>query len=267
MDGYVNSNGCQIYYQIRGKGTPLILLMGFGADGNVWELHAAEYEKYFSCVILDNRGVGKSDQPKGPYNTDMMADDVIAVMDELNIEIAQIAGISMGGAIAQSLALNYQARVKSLCLISTWSKFNNYAITVYENLKKIRRTATPDNFMELLQLWIFAPPHYENNLTELKEAQTEAAHNQSPQSQQGFEGQLDACIHHNTVARLQEIKVPTLITIGMMDIFTPPAFSDVLNQNIDGSKLERFPTGGHVHHWEDLERFNRITTEFLITNK
>ncbi|RMG25173.1 MAG: alpha/beta hydrolase, partial [Bacteroidetes bacterium] len=82
--------------------------------------------------------------------------------------------------------------------------------------------------------------------------------------QQGFEGQLDACILHDSVDRLHQISVPTLITIGMMDIFTPPAFSDLLHEKIPGSELVRFPTGGHVHHWEDLERFNRITTEFLL---
>lgn len=264
---YVDSNGTQIYYQVRGEGHPLILLMGFGADGDVWELHVAEYEKHFQCIIPDNRGVGKSDQPPGPYTTEMMANDTVAVMNELGIAEAQVAGISMGGAIAQSLALTHPDRVRSLCLISTWPIFNNYAKTVYENLKKIRRTAKPDDFMELLQLWIFAPPHYDDNLGDLKEGQQAAAENATPQTQDGFDGQLDACIHHDSVARLREIQVPTLITIGMMDIFTPPAFSDILHQHISGSRIERFPTGGHVHHWEDLERFNKVTIDFLLEHK
>ena len=267
MDGYVDSEGCKIYYQVRGSGSPLVLLMGFGADGNVWEKHVAEYEKHFKCIVLDNRGVGKSDAPEGPYNTEMMAEDTIAVMDHLGIEQAQVAGISMGGAISQSLALNHPNRVKSLALISTWPSFNNYAKTVYENLKKLRRVAKPDDFMELLQLWIFAPPYYETGMQDLVEGQKGAVANDNPQKQSGFDGQLDACIHHNSVPRLHEIKVPTLITIGMMDIFTPPDFSDVLHEGIMGSHIERFPTGGHVHHWEDLERFNRVTTEFLLKNK
>jgi len=131
MEGYVDSNGCKIYYQIRGEGSPLVLLMGFGADSNVWELHAAEYENHFQCIILDNRGVGKSGAPQVPYSTAMMADDVVAVLDHLDIEQAQVAGISMGGAIAQSLALNHPNRVTSIALISTWPVFNNYAKTVY----------------------------------------------------------------------------------------------------------------------------------------
>jgi len=264
--GYANSNGTKIYYQIRGEGTPLVLLMGFGADGDVWEQHVAVYEQHFQCVILDNRGVGVSDQPKGPYTTKMMATDTIAVMNKLGIKQAKVAGISMGGAIAQELALNYPDRVSCLVLISTWPVFNNYAKTVYENLKKLRVTSKREDFMELLQLWIFAPPYYEEGMVDLEEGQQGAADSENPQTQNGFEGQLDACIHHNTVDRLYQIEVPTMITIGNMDIFTPPSFSDILHEKIAESELVTFPTGGHVHHWEDLERFNKVTTDFLLKN-
>ncbi len=266
MSYYADSNGTNIYYQIRGQGDPLILIMGFGADGNVWEKHVQEYEKHFKCFLIDNRGVGKSDQPKGPYNTAMMAEDVITVMEHAGIAKARVAGISMGGAISQSLVLDYPDRVQSIALISTWPKFNNYAKMVYENLKKLRVTSRPDEFMELLQLWIFAPPYYEYALSDLQAGQKDAANNANPQSRDGFEGQLDACIQHDVVSRLGEISVPTLITVGGMDIFTPPAFSRVLHDGIKNSVLITFPEGGHVHHWEDLERFNRVTTDFLLNN-
>lgn len=265
--GYADSKGTRIFYQVKGEGPPLVLLMGFGADGNLWQQHAAVYQKHFQCIILDNRGVGKSEAPKGPYSTAMMADDTAAVMDHLQIDQAQVAGISMGGAIAQSLALDHPQKVKSLVLISTWPSFNNYARTVYENLKKLRPVVPADHFMELLQLWIFAPPYYESHLEDLKAGQVGALENPAPQSRAGFDGQLDACIQHNVVDRLQEIKVPTLITIGMMDIFTPPAFSDILHLGITGSQLVKFSKGGHVHHWEDLELFNEVTTRFLIENQ
>ena len=266
MGQFADANGTKIYYQVRGEGEPLILIMGFGAEGDVWEKHVSVYEQHFSCIVLDNRGVGRSDQPKGPYTTAMMAADTIAVMDHAGVSKARVAGISMGGAIAQELALNYADRVKSLALISTWPVFNNYTKTVYENLKKLRVTSKPDDFMELLQLWIFAPPYYKEGIADLKEGQQGARDNNNPQTQNGFEGQLDACIYHDTVSRLSQIKVPTLITIGAMDIFTPPAFSKMLHSGIQDSEYVSFPTGGHVHHWEDLERFNRITTDFFLNN-
>lgn len=265
MGYYANSNKAKIFYQIRGEGEPLILLMGFGATGNLWERHVIEYEKHFQCILIDNRGVGKSSQPQGPYSTRMMSDDTLAVMNHAGIENARVAGISMGGAIAQELVLHYPDRVKCLVLVSTWPKFNNYTTKVYENLKKLRITSKPNEFMELLQLWIYAPPFYEKGLNELKEGQ-EAALNPNSQTKEGFEGQLDACIHHNSVPRLSEIKVPTLVTVGEMDIFTPPAFSQILYERIIDSTYVSFPLGGHVHHWEDLHRFNQVTTEFLLNN-
>ncbi|GJM28977.1 MAG: lipolytic protein [Cyclobacteriaceae bacterium] len=266
MSYYADSNGVKIYYQVRGEGDPLVLIMGFGADGNLWEQHVKEYEKHFKCLLIDNRGVGNSDQPPGPYSTDLMAEDTLAVMKHAGVEKARVAGISMGGAIAQQLALNYPEKVHSLALISTWPRFNNYAITVYENLKKLRVTSKPDEFMELLQLWIFAPPYYEDHLEDLKAAQVSALNNPNPQTSSGFNGQLDACINHNVVERLHEIRLPTLITVGEMDIFTPPEFSKILHQGIEGSIYVNFPEGGHVHHWEDLERFNKVSSTFFLQN-
>ncbi len=264
MGKFAISKGTKIWYQIEGQGTPLVLIMGFGADGNVWELHLNEYKKHFKCVVLDNRGVGNSDQPKGPYSTDLMAQDIIAVLDNEKIDQAHIAGISMGGAIAQKLAILYQDRVRSLALISTWPKFNNFAKSMYDNLKRLRKTSEPGDFMQLLQLWIFAPPHFETNLKDLKSGQEAASQNSNPQSIDGFEGQLDACISHDAEKDLHLIKVPTLITVGDLDIMTPPSFSKVLHDGIAGSELVHFPSGGHVHHWEDLDRFNVVTTEFFL---
>jgi pimeloyl-ACP methyl ester carboxylesterase len=263
---YALSGDTAIYYHERGSGEPLLLIMGFGAEGAVWEKHVVVYEKHFRCILIDNRGVGRSGQPEGPYNTSMMANDVIAVMDHAGIQKARVAGISMGGAITQELIISYPERVISAALISTWARFNNYAKMVYENLKHIRVNVSGKYFTELLQLWIFAPPYYQDHLQELQQEAVAAGENKNPQTRQGFDGQLDACIHHDAVNRLQQINIPVLITVGGMDIFTPPEFSEVLHKNISTSKMSIYPTGGHVHHWEDLERFNTETLQFFLKN-
>ena len=264
MSKFVNINGVKISYSIRGSGVPLILLMGFGAGGELWEKHVQEYEKHFTCFIIDNRGVASSDQPSGSYTTLMMAHDMVAVMDQEKIDKASVAGISMGGAIAQELVLNYPERVKNLMLISTWAKFNKYTTAIYQNLKRLRETAKPQDFVALIQLWIFAPPYYENETESLVKGQKQASNNPNLQTTSGFNGQLDACISHNTIARLKQIKVPTLITVGEMDIFTPLSYSKILHDAISGSKLIAFKNGGHAHHWEELDLFNKETTNFLL---
>ena len=263
---FIETNGIKMHYEEKGEGNPLILIMGFGAPGALWELHVNEYSKHFRCIMIDNRGVGQTDQPSGPYLTSTMADDTAGLMDSLGIEKAKIAGISMGGAISQQLALRHPEKVESMVLISTWGRFDHYATTVYENLKKLRRVADPGDFMELLQLWIFATDYVEVNAEGLSEGQEAARNNPKPQSQQGFDGQLDACINHNSIDQLHTINQPTLIVVGIKDIFTPLAFSEILHEKINGSKIWKIPDTGHACHWEVLDEFNQKTTEFLLSN-
>ncbi|MDB4385686.1 alpha/beta hydrolase, partial [Opitutaceae bacterium] len=93
-----------LHFTTRGEGPPLMLIMGLGADGSVWEEHVKACEKHFTCYLIDNRGIGQSPITEGPYTTAMMADDVAALMDAEGIAQAHVAGLSMGGAIAQELA-------------------------------------------------------------------------------------------------------------------------------------------------------------------
>ena len=101
----VTTNGIQMYYDERGSGEPLICIMGVTAPGGVWEAHAAEWSKHFRCILGDNRGVGLTDKPEGPYTTAMMADDYAGLMDALGIKKARVVGCSLGSVIAQQLAL------------------------------------------------------------------------------------------------------------------------------------------------------------------
>jgi len=257
----VRANGIEIAYEEQGQGDPLVLIMGLGADGSLWEDHVKAYQEHFRCIMMDNRGAGGSDKPKGPYTTKMMAADTAGLMDALGIEKARVAGISMGGAIAQCLALDYPDKVRSQVLVSTWPKCNTYAAVVFEHLKSMRALASPSDFTRLLQLWIYAAPYFEENLEELCEAQQEAADNYMPLH--AFAAQCDACITHDTLDRLGEIRVPTLISVGEDDIFTPMHFAQTIHQRITDSKLIVFPGCGHVHHWENLDEFNSKTLTFL----
>ena len=101
------SNEVKLAYEVRGEGEPLILIMGLSARGAFWEDHILEYEKHFKCIVIDNRGAGDSPKPEGPYTSRLMADDTAALIKELNLGQCHVAGISMGGIIAQELAINY----------------------------------------------------------------------------------------------------------------------------------------------------------------
>jgi pimeloyl-ACP methyl ester carboxylesterase len=260
----VKCNGINLAYEERGKGAPLILIMGLSARGLFWEEHIKEYEKHFRCIIVDNRGAGDSDKPAGPYTTEMMADDIAGLIKKLKLGKCHVNGISMGGAIGQMLAIKYPELVRSLVLVSTWAKCDPYAVQVFDHFKDMRKVATPHDFMKLLQLWIFAPPFFKSveNQKNLAEGCVNAPQFYMPLH--AFLAQADACINHDTVATVKKIKCPTLITIGDQDIFTPMKFSEQLHKLIKGSEMLVLPGTGHAHHWEDLATFNSKTAAFML---
>ena len=258
----VISNGIRIHYEERGRGDPLILIMGLGAPGSRWEDHAAAYERHFRCILVDNRGAGASERPPGPYTTRKMADDTAGLMTALGIENGNIAGISMGSAIAQELALAYPKKVRSLVLVSSWSRSDRYTQTVFEHFKKMRELASPADFTQLLQLWIASPPYYEEHFDQMVVDQTKAQEDYMPVD--AFQAQSDACSMHNAFDRLDMITAPTLLTVGDADIFTPLRLTIEMHERMPGSEMVIFRGLGHIHHWEDLERFNDVTTQFLL---
>ena len=266
---FIQTNGIKLAYEERGTGDPLVLIMGLGADGQVWEAHAQAYAKKFRCFLVDNRGTGDSDKPQGPYTTSMMADDYAGLIKGLGLGKVRLNGISMGGAIAQQIALRHPDLVRSMILACTWAKFETYAAWCFDNLAKIRAVAKPEDFMQLLFLWIWTPAHtnaHPEDLLKVFADVKDAAAKGLLQPQHAFAAQASACITHDTRSELHKINVPTLLTIGTADLFTPMSYSEYLHAHIAGSKLKVFPGWGHVHHWEALEEFNSSTTKWLEEN-
>ena len=259
------SNGIRLAYQVRGRGDPLVLIMGLGADGSVWEQHVLEYERHFQCYLVDNRGSGSSDKPPGPYTTAMMADDYAGLITGLGLEQVRVAGISMGGAIAQQLALRHPKLVRSMVLACTWARCDAYAAWVFDHFAAIRPQVPPGEFMRLLQLWIWSPAYVESHLADLRDAQVEAATG-TPMPAHAFTAQCQACTAHDTTSQLSAIRTPTIITVGDRDIFTPMSHSLQLHAGISTARLEVFPGTGHAHHWEALAAFNAATIRWLTAN-
>lgn len=254
-------NKINISYEERGYGEPLVLIMGLGADKSAWERHVKEYEKHFRCILIDNRGSGGSDKPDAPYTTAQMAEDVVCLMEYLSIENALLAGISMGSAITQELAIKYPQKVLRLLLVSSWSRCDAYTKAVFEHFIKMRAASSPNDFVQLLQLWIYSADYYNKHIKDMLEEQKNA--NSSYMPFHAFRNQCKACINHNTYDRLKYIKIPTLLTVGDSDIFTPIRLSQEMQKRIPKSTLRVFKRLGHCHHWEDLKVFNEFTVSFL----
>ena len=152
-------------------GRPVVLIHGLTTSSYVFGGIISELQiQGFRILAYDLFGRGLSDRPTKSQTRSFFICQLRELLQELQVHgQVMLVGYSMGGAIAQELAINYPNRVSSLLLVSTWARFNNYAKTVYENLKHVRASVRPEHFTELLQLWIFAPPYYEKHLAELQQ--------------------------------------------------------------------------------------------------
>ena len=256
-------NGIKMYYEEEGEGDPLILIMGFGAEGKNWRAQVKNCKKHFRCITFDNRGVGKSSKPRGKYTTHMMAVDTISLMNSLGIFSAHICGLSMGGAIAQQIAIHYPKRVKKLVLASTWAKLDSYAQGAFVICKTAKKRLSREDYFHFLFLWTFAAPYHNKHKKELSRMVKDSAQATNPQPVHALMAQIDACINHDAVRKLSRISVPTLIMAGKEDIFTPVKFSEELKKGIKSSWLELFPGCGHNVFLEDVKAFNKKIIDFL----
>jgi pimeloyl-ACP methyl ester carboxylesterase len=242
-----------------GSGEPVVLLMGLGADASAWRPHADAWSRSFRCVSVDNRGAGRSPAPPGPYTTRQLAADTAALMERLDLGPAAVVGISMGGAIAQELALARPDLVSKLVLTAAWSRPHPYTGAVLETLGRVRASLAPTEFVRHLQTLIWTPDWFSAHESELSAARQE----QPTVGIEGLEGQLAACLTHDAHGRLGAVAVPTLVTAGTADRFVPAGSSALLADAIPGARYESFRDRGHVHHWEELDRFNELVGDWL----
>jgi pimeloyl-ACP methyl ester carboxylesterase len=215
----------------------------------------------YRCLIFDNRGCGKSDSLPGEYTPAMMAEDALALLDELDVERFHLCGMSLGGAIAQEITLKAPDRVLTLQLHGTWARTDGYARLYFNTAARLLEAGGTDLYYEGTLINIFPPDFFNEDPTRsdriLREIKSRAS------SADGLASQLHATLHHDTLDRLGAITAPTLITVGDMDMCLPPFFSRQLHAAIPGSELIIFPGGSHSFGIQDAATFNRVTLEWL----
>jgi pimeloyl-ACP methyl ester carboxylesterase len=189
-----------------------------------------------------------------------MAKDCARVLSAVTQEPAAVVGLSMGGAIAQELALRHTSLVRQLVLVSTWARCDGYLSEVIDHLRVAHAKLGPEEFSQLIQLRIWSPSYVSGHLGELQ-----AARQMAPAAvvqHHAFAAQCAACVGHDALLRLEKMEIPTLITAGRDDSFTVLEHAEQIHRAIAGSRLEVF-SGGHAHHWENLQTFNELTFAWL----
>jgi 3-oxoadipate enol-lactonase len=249
--------------------------MGLAADSQAWLFQMPEFAQHYRTIAFDNRGVGRSDKPSGPYTIHQMADDALAVLDHLGIEKAHVVGVSMGGMIAQELVLRHPERVKSLVLACTYPEPSaeieqqrlftvntlGGTVTASGEVEIDIKAIDPMQFFQQLLPQVFNQEFIMKDLPKLMQVFSGAL--QYGFSLEAILGQVSAVMGHRSTDRLHGIACPTLVITGDADRLIPPSNSELLAKHIPGSKLVKIPGGSHGFNFETPDVFNREVLGFL----
>ncbi len=260
---YQNTNGIRIYYEIHGDGDPLVLIMGLRRNVEWWYYQLPELSRHFRVLAFDNRGAGRSDKPEMDYSTRLFADDTAELMESLGFVNGHILGISMGGYIAQELAINHPSLVRSLVLGCTSPGGAQAVLMSPERLTKFTTNTglSPEQILRKDMDIYFSEGFINRNPEKIEEFIRVSLRYYQPA--EAFFRQFAACVNHDTGDRLQFIKAPTLILTGDDDPLVPPENSRILQRLIPGSRLELFPGARHCFFMEKSDEFNQKVIEYF----
>ena len=249
-----------IAWERRGSGAPVVLVHGLGYARWGWEPVADVLAERFEVLLLDNRGIGASDAPPGPYTTAEMAGDVLSVLDDAGLESAHVVGTSLGGMIAQELALSSPERVDRLVLVCTTPGGPNAAPMPEQTVRLLAEATSLEPLVALRRFVENAlAPDPPDELVERILAHRLA----TAQPLAAWSAQAAAGATFDAWERLVEFRAPTLIVHGTEDVVVDPANADLLAGRIAGARIERFEGCGHLLFWEEPARFVEVVGEFL----
>jgi pimeloyl-ACP methyl ester carboxylesterase len=255
------ANGVELWYEQEGDGDDVLFISGLADEGACWVDQVAGLKDRYRLTTFDNRGVGRSATPDGPFQIVDFAADTIALMDTLGLERPHVVGSSMGGAIAQELALAHPDRVRSLVLNGTWCRGDRFLHEVFRNwMWSAQKADSIRDFLVTVNLWCFSPRIWNEGIMD---GWIDAAQ-ESPnaQSVDAFCRSAQALIEHDTADRLDAISAPTLVTVGELDLCLPARYSEAIVERIPNARLVIVPEVGHQPFQEVPDEYNRLVSGF-----
>ena len=255
-------NDIELNYKLEGEGEETIVLVnGLADDLETWVLQVDDFlAEGYRVLRFDNRGIGATSKPAGPYSSRMLADDAKALVDLLGITDFHLMGVSMGGMIAQEYALAYPADLRSVTFACTYAAPGPFCSRMFSMWADMAPVLGVPFVMRDVTLWAFTLPFFEQRTAELEEFETAMRYMNQPAH--AYLAQLAVIQGHDTVSRLGEITTPSLVLAGEEDILIPVALSRRIHELVPGSQWAT-TKGGHACLWEHPVEFNQTFLEFI----
>jgi len=246
----------RIWWDQTGTGDPILLIMGHAYGADMWHRTAPVLAGSYRVIRFDNRGVGRSSDPPGPYSVQLMADDALAVLDAASAASAHVYGMSLGGAIALQLALDHPGRVRSLILGCTAASAEGASRGAL--VTRVRSLVPAPALNRMARKLLYAP-----GTPAGRRAEDQQIVRRTRCSGRGRRGQLAGLAGFDVTGRLAEIRVPTLVLHGARDRIVPAASAQRLAGGIAGARLVVFPDAGHVYTTDAPDAANQEVLHFL----
>jgi 3-oxoadipate enol-lactonase len=261
----IDASGTELHYLRAGEGDPMLLIQGMSATHLAWgRPFLGELEQSFECIVFDNRGMGRSGQAELPFTTADMAGDAIGLLDALGIESAHVVGISMGGMIAQELALAHPERIRTLTLGATYCGGPKGTLMAPEDLQLLGAAyASGERERVFRAMWEInlSPGFREDDSRFAAFAEMGSA---LPAPQPVVLQQMRACAEHRTSERLGQISLPTLVIHGDVDRLLGPNNGREIAALLPGARLEMLKGIGHMFWWEQPLRSADLIREHAL---
>lgn len=266
---FARVGGLGIYHEWHGAARapgslPVVLVMGLGGDVTAWAFQLPAFAPRHRCLVYDNRGAGRTEAPDAPWTIADMAGDLVGLLETLGVARAHLVGVSMGGAIAQEVALAAPDRVASLQLHATWAGGPDPEFrAVVEAMRVMRVHGGREAFLRAFLPWVFTAHAYRQQGAFVEALIQAALVSPHPQPLHGYLRQAAAVLDHDARDRLGQIRCPTLVSTGEEDRLTPPRMARELAARIPGARLVLLPGVGHGALWEAPDAFNALCLSFL----
>jgi 3-oxoadipate enol-lactonase len=256
---FAENRGARIYWDEEGQGEPVLLIMGLGYTAHMWYRLRPRFAARYRTLAFDNRGVGRSDVPPGPYSIKLMASDAAAVLDAADINSAHLLGVSMGGMIAQEFALLYPQRVRSLMLGCTTAGGPAAARAEPAGIEMLKaRDMTPEELAAAALPFIYDPA----TPRELIDEDLAVRRPWFPRPE-GYAAQLQGILSWEAYSHLPQITAPTLVIHGQSDRLVPPENAKLIADRIPGAKRLMIPHASHLFITDQPEAARQAVLKFL----
>lgn len=258
---FAKASGADIHYEILGQGEPLLLVAGLGGAASYWAPNIDAFSKNYRLILHDHRGTGKSSRYEREYSVELMAEDLLRVMDTAGVAKAHLVGHSTGGAIGQVLAANVPERIASLVLYASWSEIDPQMQMCLETRRRILRGMGEAEYHRDTPIFLY-PPYYVRDRKPAIDAEIEAAIANSPPASI-LDARVTAIMKFDGLQYLDKIECPAMVLVAEDDILTPPYLSDQMASRLQSAAVVKLARGGHAVSRTEPALFNKAVFNFL----